>query len=90
MQVQDFVLSGTRGGPNRARILTAINDRPRNINQIAEHLDLHYKTVRHHLDVLVDNGAVRRHGEGHGVVYLPTDDVQHHWDEIAEQLSAVE
>jgi DNA-binding transcriptional ArsR family regulator len=43
------VLAGTRGGPNRARLLRAVDDRPRNANQLAEALDLDYKTIEHHL-----------------------------------------
>jgi len=39
------VLAGTRGGPNRARLLRAVEERPRNANQPAEALDLDYRTV---------------------------------------------
>lgn len=90
IEIPNYVLTGTRGGPNRARILHALDERPRNANQIAEHTDLHYKTVRHHLDVLVENGVVRCHGAGDGAVYLPTDKANHHWDEIREMLPTVE
>ncbi len=47
-----YVLTGTRGGENRVRILKTVEEQPRNANQLAETLDLDYKTVRHHLDVL--------------------------------------
>ncbi len=46
-----YVLTGTRGGPNRVRLLQAIDERPRNANQFAEDLDLDYTTIRHHLEV---------------------------------------
>ncbi len=84
-----YVLTGTRGGPNRVRILRAIDDRPRNANQLAEHLDLDYTTVRHHLDVLREHEVVARTGDGYGTVYYPTDGVRQNWDiveEIAEGL----
>jgi len=81
-----YVLAGTRGGENRARILAAIDERPQNPNQLAEALDLDYTTVRHHLDVLADNGMVERAGEGYGAVYLPSDRVRDHWD-IVEQIA---
>lgn len=80
-----YVLTGTRGGPNRVRILTALDERPRNANQLAEDLDLDYKTIRHHLDVLEENGVVTDSGDDYGAVYLPTDRVRNHWD-IVEQI----
>ena len=54
-----YVLTGTRGESNRMRILQAVDKRPRNANQLAEDLDLDYKTVRHHLDVLTENDIRR-------------------------------
>ena len=56
-----YVFTGTRGGPNRVRLLKAVDERPRNANQLAEELDLDYKTVRHHLDVLLPTDQVRTH-----------------------------
>jgi DNA-binding transcriptional ArsR family regulator len=79
-----YVLTGTRGGPNRVRLLRAVDERPRNANQLAEDLDLDYKTVRHHLDVLVDNDIVESSGDDYGAVYLPTDRVREHWDTVED------
>lgn len=79
-----YVLTGTRGGKNRVRILRTVAERPRNANQLASDLDLDYTTVRHHLDVLVDNGIVERGGDGYGAVYLPTDRVENHWETVEE------
>lgn len=77
-----YVLTGTRGGPNRTRLLRAIDERPRNANKLAEELDLDYKTVRYHLDVLVDNGIVEKSGDDYGAVYLITDQARHHWETV--------
>jgi len=79
-----YVLVGSRGGLNRARILRKLDERPRNANQLAEELDLDYKTVRHHLDVLVDNDIVESSGSDYGSIYLPTDRVRHNWDTVEE------
>jgi DNA-binding transcriptional ArsR family regulator len=79
-----YVLAGTRGGVNRARIVRAVDDRPRNPNQLAEDLDLNYDTVRHHLDVLTDNDVLTASGDDYGAVYLPTDAVRNHWDVVEE------
>lgn len=85
-----YVLAGTRGGANRARIVQALDDRPRNANQLADDLDLDYKTVRHHLDVLVDNDVVRDSGDDYGAVYLPTEQARDHWGVVEEIIAEVE
>lgn len=79
-----YVLTGTRGGPNRIRILRAIDDRPRNANQLAESLELDYTTVRHHLDVLRDHDVVERTGDRYGTVYYPAEGTRKHWDLVEE------
>jgi len=83
-----YVLTGTRGGENRIRILRALDQRPRNANQLAEDLDLDYKTVRHHLDVLEENGICQDSGDDYGAVYLPTDRARKHWETIEEIMEA--
>jgi DNA-binding transcriptional ArsR family regulator len=83
-----YVLTGTRGGENRIRILRAVEQRPRNANRLADDLELDYKTVRHHLDVLTDNDMIEKSGDDYGAVYLPSDRVRHHWDVVEEILEA--
>jgi len=85
-----YVLTGTRGGANRVRILRALDDRPRNANQLADTLDLDYKTVRHHLDVLCDNDVVTNSGDDYGAIYLPTDQARHHWEIIEQIIEEIE
>jgi len=85
-----YVLTGTRGGTNRVRILRALDERPRNANQLAEALELDYKTVRHHLDVMMDNGIVTNSGDDYGAVYLPTDRVRHNWETVEDIMAEVE
>jgi DNA-binding transcriptional ArsR family regulator len=85
-----YVLSGTRGGANRARILRALDERPRNANQLADDLDLDYKTVRHHLGVLQENNVIADSGDDYGKIYLPSEATRAHWEtveEIIEQVS---
>jgi len=85
-----YVLAGTRGGYNRARILRRLDERPRNPNQLADALDLDYDTVRHHLDVLTDNDVVTASGDDYGAVYLPTDRTRTHWDVVEEILEELD
>lgn len=85
-----YVLTGTRGGKNRVRILRALDERPRNANQLAESLDLDYSTIRHHLDVLTDNGILDRKGDNYGAIYLPSDRVRANWDTVEEILDRID
>jgi DNA-binding transcriptional ArsR family regulator len=85
-----YVLTGTRGGTNRVRLLRALDERPRNANQLAEDLELDYKTVRHHLEVLEDNDVLQDSGDDYGAVYLPTDRARAHWDTIETIMEQVE
>lgn len=55
-----YLLYGTRGGPNRRRILEELEVRPGNAHQLASSLALDYRTVRHHLRLLERSGAVAR------------------------------
>ncbi len=57
-----YLIAGTRGGLNRARILEALHDRPYNANQLSEALGLDYRTTRHHLGLLQKNGLIIRPG----------------------------
>ncbi|QCC49102.1 ArsR/SmtB family transcription factor [Halobellus limi] len=83
-------LAGTRGGPNRARILRALDERPRNANQLAEEFDLAYNTIRHHLDVLEDNGVVESSEADYGTVYLPSERARTHWDTVETIITQIE
>ena len=78
-----YLLAGTRGGPNRARILHRLKDRPLNANDLAGRLGLDYKTVRHHLDILRENDCVMTLGnEGYGVLYTLSPRLQSHFEDF--------
>ncbi len=55
-----YLIAGTRGGANRARIIETLHGRPHNAHQLGEALGLDYRTIRHHLDLLVRNGLLTR------------------------------
>ncbi len=78
-----YLIAGTRGGMNRARILLALRDRPFNANDLASRLSLDYKTVRHHLDILRDNDCVMiLGGEGYGMLYTLSPRLQTHFEDF--------
>ncbi len=77
------LIAGTRGGINRARILWSLRERPHNANDLAGFLGLDYKTVRHHLGVLRENGCIMAlGGEGYGMLYNLSPHLQTHFDEF--------
>ena len=65
-----WLIAGTPGGPTRAKIIAALKETPQNANQLANLLDMDYKNVRHHLDVLGKNKLVTIAGEGYGTTYF--------------------
>jgi DNA-binding transcriptional ArsR family regulator len=75
-----YLIAGTRGGKNRARIIHSLSDRPRNANQLADDLDLDYNTVRYHLDMLTDHAVLETSGDDYGKMYFLTDRFEHHRD----------
>jgi DNA-binding transcriptional ArsR family regulator len=84
------LLGGTRGGDTRVRILRALEQRPYNPNQLADRLDLDYKTVTYHLDRLAANSLVEADDEDYGTMYHLTDVMEDHTDvldEIAEKIN---
>ena len=68
-----WLLAGSVGGLNRGRILEELFTRPGNANELAKVLELDYKTVRHHLNVLEQNNLATYTGAGYGKVYFPSD-----------------
>ena len=84
-----WLIAGTRGGINRARLIRALHERPYNANQLAELLDLDYKTIKHHLKVLEENRVITLGGKQYGAVYFLSNDMEHNYEvfiEIWEQI----
>lgn len=84
-----YLLAGTRGGQNRARIIRELDGRPWNANQLAERLDMDYNTVRYHLDMLIDHDVIEDSGDEYGKLYFLTDRFEHSrdaYERITEHL----
>lgn len=65
-----WLVAGTRGGLTRAKIIMALKEIPLNANQLAGHLKMDYRTIRHHLRVLEKNRIIVSTGEGYGTTYF--------------------
>jgi DNA-binding transcriptional ArsR family regulator len=76
-----YLLAGTRGGLNRIRIIEALLDRPYNAHQLSEELELDYRTMRHHLDVLTKNHVLARpEGKAYGSMYFVSGGLEEYMD----------
>jgi DNA-binding transcriptional ArsR family regulator len=82
-----YLLVGTRGGPNRLRILQHLHGTPANAHQIASSLALDYRTVRHHLRLLERNGAIARPvKDAYAAPYELAPYLAEHFDLVEEML----
>ena len=76
------LLEETRGGYNRGFILKHLLDKPHNANQLAEALNIDYKTTRHHLDILVKNRIITTEGDKYGKIYFLSEAMEANLDEF--------
>jgi predicted transcriptional regulator len=74
-----FLLGGSRGGENRARIVYAIRSRPHNINQLAKLLGLDYRAIQHHITVLLKNSLIVSSEKRYGAIYMLHPWLDHHF-----------
>jgi DNA-binding transcriptional ArsR family regulator len=85
-----YLLAGMRGGENRARIIRALSERPRNANQLSDALGVEYNTVRYHLDLLVEHDIVEKGEESYGTMYFLTDRFEQHRAQFEDILTKMD
>jgi predicted transcriptional regulator len=79
-----YLLGATRGGENRARIIYELKNRPSNLNQLAKKLNLEYRSIQHHIEVLKKNSLVTSQGERYGLTYFLAPWLESHYDIFEE------
>jgi DNA-binding transcriptional ArsR family regulator len=75
------MFAGTQGGYTRGFIMNHLTDKPHNANQLAQALNIDYKTIRHHLDVLAKNGVITFEGDK-DKTYFPSNAVEANLNEF--------
>ena len=61
-----------------------------NANQLATKLAMDYKTIRHHLFILLKNHLVLEAGEGYGAMYFLSPELEHDYEEFLRIWTAIE
>jgi DNA-binding transcriptional ArsR family regulator len=85
-----WLIGGTKGGRTRGRLIIALREAPGNANQLAERLGVDYKTIRHHLKVMQDNGLVAYAGEGgYAATYFVSPSLEENYSTFQEIWSQI-
>ena len=77
-----WLILGTKGGFNRARIIKKLNERPYNANQLKEELNVSYRTIRHHIKILEDAKIIKSVGDKYGKMYFLTGKMEKKYDDF--------
>jgi len=71
-----YLIQGTRGGKSRALILKHLIDRSYNAHQLATAMNMDYKTIRHHLNVLIKNEIIVKGNNGYSDLYYISNNME--------------
>lgn len=85
-----WLLVGSKGGGTRVKILRLVRRKPSNVYQIAKELNLNYRTVKYHLELMLEHGIVERVGEDYGAIYVLSEKVEKSWNEIESLIEVNE
>ena len=84
-----WLIAGTRGGASRAKIISTLKETPQNANQLATLLGMDYRTIRHHIEVLVKNRIIVSSGEGYGITYFLSPNMEDSYASFEEIMAKV-
>ena len=84
------IIAGTRGGPNRAKILNLLYSKSLNEFQISKELKLDHKTIHHHLIILIKNSLISKPSEeSYDIKYDLTPIMKQNYTVLEEIISKI-
>jgi len=85
LMIRQNIMGLNPGGPTIAKILETLRIKPQNTNQLAHLLEMDYKTVKHHLDLLKKNKIVVCEGE-YGPTYFLSQTMEDNYGSVEKIL----
>ena len=67
------LFAATRGGQKRIMIVQLLRKRPYNAHQLCREIRVDYRTILHHIKVLVDNQVITCEEKRYGEMYFLTE-----------------
>ena len=68
-----FSLISKKGGPTRLKIINELYKSPQNRNELSKKLKIQYRTVIHHMNILLDENIVEKENKKYGRLYFLTE-----------------
>ena len=87
------LFGSSRGAFTRIRIVSLLRDKPSNRHQLSKDLELEYKGVGHHLEILEKNNLIQKFGEKYASTYFISalfEEGEALFDEIVSKLQNTE
>jgi DNA-binding transcriptional ArsR family regulator len=84
-----WLIAGTRGGATRAKIIQTLKETPQNANQLASLLNMDYRTIRHHIEVLEKNKIIISAGESYGKTYFLSQAMEENYTVFEEIVKKI-
>lgn len=80
-----YLFAGTRGAESRVKLALALRKKPQNAHQLSKTLRFDYKTVQHHLRVLLEHQIITAVNKGkYGAVYFLSDSLIESWADFEQ------
>ncbi len=89
-QELSYLMLGQQGGENRIKILEKLKERSYNLNQLSNELDLNYRTIKHHIDRLMEYDLIQESGQGYGKVYDLSSKLDENYEMLEEMKKKLE
>jgi len=70
-------------------MIKALREKPQNANQLANLLEMDYRTMRHHLEVLEKNRLIVSAGDRYGITYFLAPELEENYALFEEILSRI-